>query len=129
MISQVIGCGASGKDWFNTPSDLSIGCNDCSKFGKDTDWLVVVNRHFTPEREKIILESKPKKLITHLQHWKKHFPQAEVIRMQQFGKHLKKGHVYSSKTSPFIAVSLAFNAGANDIILHGVDLIDHKEIT
>ena len=121
MLVSIIGCGTTAKDWFNTPCDLSIGVNDMKKFGKDPDWLILVNRRFTPEREKIIKATKAKRVLTSIKHWKDHFKNAEEIRMQPFGKHLKKGHVYSSKTSPFIAMSLAFNAGATDIILWGVD--------
>lgn len=128
MTCSIIGCGNSGKDWFNTPCDLSIGVNDCAKFGRDPDWLVLVNRRFTPEREKIIKATKAKRVLTSIKHWKDHFKNAEEIRLQPFGKHLKKGHIYSSKTSPFIAMSLAFNAGATDIILFGVDLKTHPVI-
>lgn len=128
MIISIIGCGETAKDWFNTPCDLSIGCNDCAKFGKDPDWLVVVNRRFTQDRENIIKATKSKRVLTSIKFWKDHFKHAEDLRMQPFGKHLKKGHVYSSKTSPFIAMSLAFNAGATDIILFGVDLTTHPVI-
>lgn len=129
MLVSIIGCGTTAKDWFNTPCDISIGCNDMARFGRDPDWLVLVNRRFTPEREKIIKATKAKRVLTSIKHWKDHFKNAEEIRMQQpFGKHLKKGHVYSSKTSPFIAMSLAFNAGATDIILFGVDLNNHPAI-
>lgn len=131
MIVSVIGCGNSGKDWFNTPCDLSIGCNDSAKWGKDPDWLVIVNRRFTPEREKIIKSTKSKKVLTSIRYWEEYFKAigpTENLRMQPFGKHLKKGHVYSSKTSTFIAMSLAFNAGATDIILFGVDLTSHPVI-
>lgn len=128
MTISIIGCAPSAKDWFNTPCDLSIGVNDCKKFSRDPDWLLLVNRRFTPEREKIIKATKAKKVLTSIKHWKDHFSNSEEIRMQPFSKHLKKGHIYSSKTSPFIAVSLAFNAGATDIILCGVDLNDHPVI-
>lgn len=128
MIVSVIGCGKSAEGWYNTPCDLSIGCNDVKRFGKDTDWLIVVNRRFTPERAAIIKASKPKRFLTTIPYWQQQFHNAETLRLQRYGKQLKKGHVYCSKTSPFIGLSLAFNAGAKDIILFGVDLNDHPVI-
>ncbi len=128
MLISVIGCGETGKRWFDTPCDLSIACNDAAKFGKDPDWLVVINRTFSPEREKTIKETKAKKVFTTIKYWKEYFKDAENLRLQQFGKYLKKGHVYSSKTSPFVALSLAFNAGAKNVILWGVDLNFHPVV-
>jgi len=123
-----VACGKTAEGWHNTPCDLSIGVNDCARFGKETDWLVVINRKFPPDREAIIKASKPKRFFTTIQYWQQQFPKAETLRLQQFSKHLKKGHVYSSKTSPFVALSLAFNAGAKNIILFGCDLNSHPTI-
>lgn len=129
MVVSIIGSGPSGRDWFNTPTDLSIGCNDAAKWGKDPDWLVIVNRSFPKDREAVIKATRPKKVFTTIEYWKKHFREvSENLRLQQFGKHLRKGHVYCSKTSPFIAMSLAFNAHATDIILFGCDLRTHPVI-
>jgi hypothetical protein len=128
MVAIIVGCGPTGKNWFNTPYDLSIGVNDCAKFGKDPDWLVVINRKFSPDREKTIKGTKAKKVFTTIKYWKEYFKNAEDLRLQQFGKYLKKGHVYSSKTSPFVALSLAFNAGAKNVILWGVDLNSHPVV-
>lgn len=128
MTISVIGCGPTAEGWHNTPCDLSIGCNDCARFGKDTDWLVVVNRRFPSEREDFIIHSNPKRFFTTIYYWNKLFSHAETLRLQRFSKHVKKGHVYSSKTSPFVALSLAFNAGAKDVILFGVDLVSHPVI-
>jgi hypothetical protein len=128
MIISVVACGKTAEGWHNTPCDLSIGVNDCARFGKETDWLVVINRKFPPDREAIIKASKPKMFFTTIPYWQQQFPKAETLRLQQFSKHVKKGHVYSSKTSPFVALSLAFNAGATNVILHGVDLVGHSVI-
>lgn len=128
MIIACVGCGASAEGWFNTPCDISIGLNDCLKWGKNTDWLVVINRKFTKEREDLIITSNPKRFFTTIYYWNKLFSHSETLRLQRFSKHVKKGNVYSSKTSPFVALSLAFNAGAKDVILFGVDLVDHPVI-
>lgn len=122
MVISIIGCGPTSEGWYNTPCDLSIGVNDAKKWGVHLDWLVVINRKFPPDREQIIKDSRPKKFFTTIDYWRKLFPKAETLRLQQFSKHVKKGHVYSSKTSPFVALSLAFNAGAKDVIMFGCDL-------
>jgi hypothetical protein len=128
MVVNIVACGKTAEGWFNTPCDLSISVNDARKWGRDTDWLVVVNRYFDPIREHVIKSSDPKKFFTHNQWWMGKFKNSELLRLQSYSKHLKKGHVYSSKTSPFVALSLAFNAGADTIIMHGVDLNDHPNV-
>lgn len=126
MICSIIGLGNSAKDWHKTPCDLSIGVNDCLKWGKDPDQLVLINfeRKFTTERLKLIKPTKAK-VWTHTSTWKKHFPQAEVIRLTPFVFGIHKGLIYCSKTSPFVAMSLAWKQGAKDIILWGVEFLTH----
>jgi hypothetical protein len=128
MIVSVIGLGKSAEGWFETPHDYSIGVNDAFSWGFGFNELIVVNspKSFTPERLEVIKRTKFDKVKTNSGNWDKIFPQQEIIRLQAFSKYLKKGHIYSSKSSPFVAMSLAFNMGATDVILHGVDMIDHS---
>jgi len=130
MVVSIAACGESGSEWYKTPCDLSIGVNDIFKFGHPVNQLLLINspNQFEKSRLETIKSTKFDKVLTHSGTWDKIFPQNERIRLQSFSKHLKKGHVYSSKTSPFVAASLAFNMGASDIILHGVDLISHPAI-
>lgn len=130
MIVSVVACGESASEWYQTPHDYSIGVNDCFKLGYGVNELIVVNspKNFTPERLETIKRTKFDKVKTNSGNWDKIFPQNEIIRMQSFGKYLKKGHIYSSKSSPFVAMSIAFNMGATDVILHGCDYIDHPAI-
>jgi hypothetical protein len=132
MTASVIGCGESAKDWFNNPCDFSIGVNDCKKWGHDPDYLVLidskVNFKFEPDRLKTIQNTKAKKVFCHGPTWREIFPNYEFIRLQTFNKYLKKGHVYCSKSSPFVAVSLAFNMGATDIMLYGCDYVNHHSL-
>ena len=130
MIVSIVAVGESGSEWFKTPCDYSIGVNDCQKWNHPVNELLLINqpKSFTPSRLETIKSTKFDKVLTHSGTWDKIFPQNERIRLQSFSKHLKKGHVYSSKTSPFVALSLAFNLGATDVILHGVDLISHPAI-
>jgi len=127
----VIGCGESAKGWFNHDYNLSIGVNDCLKFSRDTDYLVLIDSLHgfknEPERVKIISQSKAK-VLSFSDTWRKVFPKYERLRLQGFGKHLKKGHVYSSKSSPFVAASVAFNMGAKDIVLFGIDMKTHQAL-
>lgn len=138
MTVSVIGCGASAKEWFNTPFDyLSIGVNDCFKFGVNPDYLLVVNApfKFQPSKEnnhtdrlKVIKQTQPKKFVTNLcQEWSKHKKPDVCINLLRFGKRVNRTEIYHSKTSPFIAMSLAYKLGATDIILWGVDFLDHRD--
>lgn len=128
MVISIVACGQSGWDWYKTPCDYSIGVNDCWKWGHQVDELLLINspKMFDASRLDIIRHTKFTKVKTNSGNWNKIFPYQEIINLQSFGKHLKKGRVYSSQSSPFVAMSLAFNYGATDIILHGVDMQTHK---
>lgn len=142
MVVSVVACGESAKEWHKVPFDISVGVNDCVKFGCEVDYLICVNAPFKFEptkkndyinRLETIVNSKPKKFITSLcTEWKKYRGELQCremhcIKLNRFGKYLNKGIVYHSKTSPFIAMSYAFNLGAKDIILWGVDFVNHKD--
>lgn len=126
MTVSIVACGNSAENWHSVKTDLSIGTNDAMKWGAHPDQLVVIDspKRFLPERMDII-KSTQSKFIVRDDQWKGILPNYEKVRLQQFTKHLKKGHVYCSKTSSFVALSLAFNQGATDVILFGVDLNDH----
>ena len=129
MTAFLIGCGDSAKDWFNYPHDVSIGVQDSIKFGRDTDYLVLIDSlqgfKREPERVKLIGKSKAK-ILTNGDTWKSIFKNYERLQLRTFGKYLKKGHVYCSKSSPFVALSYAFNLGASDIVLFGCDYVSHR---
>jgi len=132
MTYTIVGCGDSAKDW--VPNGISIGVNDCWKFGKPTDYLVVVNSplKFNPKtsngftnRLKTICDSTPKRFFCHDSTWRKWFKGAETLPMRTFNGKYVHQRVYSSKTSPFIAITLAVKLGATEIILWGVDMLTH----
>lgn len=127
MICSIVGCGSTAQNWHETRCDVSIGVNDMKKFGHDPDYLLVIDspKRFTKERIEIIKSTKSK-FITRDDQWKGILGPSEKVRLQHFGKYLKKGHVYCSKTSTFVAMSLSFNMGAKDIVLHGVDFVSHQ---
>lgn len=123
--------GDSAKDWYKTPCDLSIACNDAFKFGAHPDWLVLVNaaRKFH-KRLDIIKQTQAKRvLVSSLKEWSKIFPKAErLTRMVEYHTRtrIRIGARYSLQTSPIICVSLALESGATDIILWGCDFTNHK---
>src|SRR5687768_13636855 len=93
MTVSIIACGPSAKEWYKTPCDLSIGVNDCLKFGHEVDWLCVVNvpSKFTPKAKNghtdrlfTITSSKPKKFLCHNGQWKQWFPSAELLQLHPF---------------------------------------------
>lgn len=137
----IVGCGDSAKDW--EPNGYSIGVNDCWKFGKPTDALLICNRpqQFSQERLTTILNSKPKHFFCDSSNWKDHFdyfrqgsknkkifsnyPGFSSPRMMQWSGTLYPATVFYSNTSPIIAITLAYNLGAKEIILWGVDFRNH----
>lgn len=125
-LFTIVGCGDSAKDWI--PRGHSIGVNDAWKWGKPTDSLLVCNRpsNFNAERLKVITSSKPVNFYSHKGNWAYAFPEWKKINMVQWYGHLVKGMHYSSNTSPFIAFTLAYNLGATEIIMWGVDFVNHK---
>lgn len=125
MIWSVIGCGSSAQNW--KPEGLSIGVNDCWKFGNPTDYLLVCNRpdQFTKERYETIVQSIPKVFLTYKNCWSAEFPNRIRLSLKPWYGNLHKGAYYSANTSPFIAMTYAFGNGAKEIILWGVDFVDH----
>lgn len=131
MTAHIVGCGESGAHWpeFWKEGDISLGVNDAGKWGKEFDYLFlidnIINFRNEPERIDIIRKSKAK-IVTLGHSWKPIFKDYEVVKVQPFTKHLVKGRLYHSQTSTFVAACYAFNLGATEIILHGVDLNTHK---
>lgn len=139
MIISIVGCGPSANDWNKVHCDLSIGVNDCVKFGHQVDWLVVINvpRKFEPsekngmtDRLKTIIESKPKRFFAHDSRYKEWFPNYELLAMREFMGTLRPGRIMHSKTSPFVAIGLAYEyEKPTDIILWGIDFLDHPNFS
>lgn len=119
----VLGCGPSGKEWGG--HGFSIGVNDCLKFGKGVNALVCVNSDFTPERMKIIRETVAQNgFYSQLRFWCTH-PDFIKLETRTFKHTIEPGVVYHSRTSPFIAISLAVTLGHKEITLYGVDFDNH----
>lgn len=131
MICSIIGCGITAKLW--NGEGYSIGVNDCWKYGLITDRLIVVNSlNKWQDRRKVVLDSTPKdglySMIANFNHHPnyKHIGPMQRFRPNRFG--IKPGVLYYSSTSPFIALSMAHNLGYKEIVLWGVDLVDHPNV-
>lgn len=131
MTAHVIGCGESGAHWpeFWKEGDISLGVNDAGKWGKDFDYLFLIDNMLNfrdePDRRAVISMSKAK-IVTLGHSWKPIFKDYEIVKVQPFTKRLVKGRLYHSQTSTFVVACYAFNLGVTEIILHGVDLNTHK---
>lgn len=125
MVVDIVALGASASNW--EKHDSSIGVNDCWKFGKPTDALLVANRpqQFIRDRFQTIINSKPTVFYSNTANWSQWFPGWKKLNMVAWYGSLHPGQQYLSETSPFIAMTLAYNLGAKDIILWGVDFRDH----
>ena len=122
----VLGCGPSGASWDG--KGYCIGVNDCLKFGKPVNALVCVNSTFEPERMKIIRETVAKDgFYSQLQHWAGH-PDFVRIHTEPFRLTFDPNTIYHSKTSPFIAISIAAKQGHKEIVLYGVDFDNHPVV-
>ncbi len=126
---SILACGESGSEWDGLGP--SLGVNDCWKFGKPTDWLLCVQtmqqmRREPPERLKTILDSKPLIFYTHKREWEGKFSQVNLIELHRWKGKLIKGKIQFSRTSPFIAIIMAYNIGFDTINLYGVDHNTHK---
>lgn len=125
MIFTIVGCGESARNWM--PNGISIGSNDCEKFGKPVDYLILANipRKFG-DRLNTIKKTKAKVMVTSLNEWKQIFPNCEKIqRVTSFNKLIMKGYVQTSSTTPIMCMSMAVRMGAKTLILWGVDFLTH----
>lgn len=129
MICSVVGCGQTAINWKG--EGYSIGVNDCWRFNIITDRIIVVNSLIKwPERRKVIMNSTPKDgLYSMISNFSHHPNYKHIGSMQRWkGNGFKPGTLYYSSTSPFIALSMAHNMGFKEIVLYGVDFIDHPNV-
>ena len=132
----VCGLGPSLLDVPRNPPIASIGVNDCWA-RVETDYLLVVGTpedHFTPERRRVISDSKPKAWFLDQEAkeaWKAYWGTNgyENVFVPHFSipeEKPRKGKIYSvPETSPATAIGIALFMGATRIGLVGVDLYDH----
>lgn len=126
MKCSIIACGETAKEWDR--QGYSIGVNDCWKY-HPTNVLVVINSfsgRADKERLKIIEQSKPTFFLSHTK-WKR--PDFRFINILTFTGRIEPGQFYHNNgSSPFVATTVAVAMGFKDIILYGVDMVDHPII-
>jgi len=127
MTYSIVACGSSGEAW--NGQGLAIGVNDCFKFGKRTSILLIAN-HFSkfPEhRVEMIKQHNPTKFYTDNNSWRHIFPNFIQVHLRSWDGILRKepNRLQHADTSPFIAMSLAYNLGASKIVLYGCDFKNH----
>jgi hypothetical protein len=126
MIATVVALGNSGINW--KPRGLTIGVNEYLMWGRQAEVMVLVNapHKFSLDEMNLIRQHKGKVITNSPGQWSKYFPHAELLKhMGQFNLRVQKGRIYSSATSPMIAISYAMTQGATEIILYGVDFLNH----
>ena len=127
MTFTIVACGDSAKDWI--PRGTSIGSNDCEKFGRPVDHLILANspNKFTKSRMDQIKKSLAQVWSTNIKQWIKMFPTAKRIdRITFFNTRILPGYVYTSTTTPIMCVSMAIRMGATEIVIWGMDMKTHK---
>jgi hypothetical protein len=125
MTFTIIATGDSAKDWL--PEGTCIGVNDAFRWGKAFNYLLICNRpdQFSKERMEIIKRTPHERFYCNKSNWSSIFPDWIKIPLVTWYGTIRRGQVYSSQTSPFIAISLAYTLGAKKIILWGVDFKNH----
>lgn len=122
----IVGCGPTAK-FFDGKCD-SIGVNDAWKY-KRTGMLLVVDpkRNFRNEgRLDYIMKCTPEKFFYYdgFLEWKDAH-NAEVYHATKWQGHLDPGKIYTSMSTPFVALSMAIYLGYDQITIYGADYYNH----
>jgi len=128
MTINIVASGQSAQYWDG--KGTSIGCNDCFKWGHHPTYLLLLDSPMKfRERLEVIKNTLPQRVFTNnTKTWGEYFPEVDKINTEVFRNKLK-GKVHHSQTSPFPAITMAYNWGAKDIVLWGVDFMDHHLIS
>ncbi len=128
MTYNILACGASCAKFHG--HGLTIAVNDAFKYGHRPNILGIWNHRskFTQERIETIVKTKPGKFYSDSDSWEKYFPEMIKVKLRSWDGHLYKtpDRLSHAHTSPFIAMSLAYNLGATKIVLWGADFTTHK---
>lgn len=86
---------------------------------------------FTQDRVDTIVKTNPIRLYTDNDSWDRYFSNVVKVKTRSWDGHLRKepDRLASASTSPFIAMSLAYNLGATKIVLWGADFQTHHTWT
>lgn len=127
MTYNIISCGQTASQYHG--NGLSIGLNDCFKYGKQPTILGIFNHRnrFTQDRIETIKRTKPTKFYSDSDSWQKYFPEMIQVKLRSWDGHLRKepDRLAHAHTGTFICMSLAYNLGATKIVLWGADFQNH----
>ena len=128
MKVDVLGLGESLRTYVRS-NNYKIGVNDIFK-RHTVDALVCVDRinAFTPERFATIKATPYSIFYTHLEEWKNHLRDVQLIKLsgpRGSIKGIESNDVPYSNNSTFVAVVLAYKHGATEINIFGVDFNTH----
>lgn len=130
MTCHILGLGPSIHD-YKPDGNFSIGCNDSFRY-HPSNYLICVSR-LSPERTRVVMDSRPEKLLAYTGPFVNH-PAYQYIahslptwRMDRENR-LDQGIIWSSNNTPFIACVVAHNLGYKEIVMWGVDFIEHPLI-
>lgn len=118
MIANIVALGETAKQW--NGEGFSIGVNDCFRWGKPTDNLVLVDSlRSIPTRKNIVTKSNPEILWSNMSCWTFHPSFKPLGQTFHWKGRFVPGNLYHSNNSPFIAVTLAYRLGYRTMILWG----------
>jgi hypothetical protein len=128
MTYNILACGQSCAKFHG--HGLTIAVNDAFKYGHHPNILGIWNHRskFTQDRIETIVKTKPGKFYSDSDSWEKYFPDMVKVKLRSWDGHLYRtpDRLAHTDTSPFIAMSLAYNLGATKIVLWGADFQTHK---
>lgn len=127
MICHILGLGESIAR-FKEYEGYRIGVNDIYRHTW-CDRVVVINSfEKLPERKRFITECRPKDgLWSHMKLFESH-PSFQKLRYSTWNHVFSERKIFSGKSSPFVAMTMALTLGFKEIVLWGVDLKTHKGI-
>lgn len=132
MRIHILGLGDTKQEYLKYSNDVSIGVNDIHSFIK-TDFVVCIDRpsRFTEERKFAILNTKSLGFFTNIDEWNnvENYKLINFANVRGSLDELNSDRYCYSNNSPFVACILAYKMKAKEIILHGVDLINHHALS
>lgn len=127
MVCHVLGLGKSIHD-FKEYEGYRIGVNDIDRYTYADRVIVVNDFKKLPERKHYIDSCRPMDgLWSQLNQFKGHSSYRK-LNFTAFNGVFNPKKIYFSKSSPFIALSMAISMGFTEIVLWGVDMVDHPII-
>ena len=132
MTAEILGL-APSVTAYKPSGNITIGVNDIFKICS-VDHLIVIDNpnQFNNKRKNTILQSTPKLFISQINTWNrmKNFHLIKLANVRGSVSQIEQHNIYPySIMSPYVAIVHAYKLGATEIIIYGVDLLNHKSLT